>query len=72
MLKTYTDISGTHPTDTLIPEEARARAGAKNLSIACCKANFGKSLDIYYYFIFFTEDVKPSFRLFNSFYLAET
>ncbi|KKO96411.1 hypothetical protein THAR02_11488, partial [Trichoderma harzianum] len=69
--KTYTDMSGTHSTDALIPEEARARAGAKNPPVACRKANFGESLDTCCYFISFTEDVKPGFRLFNSSYPAE-
>jgi hypothetical protein len=38
MFKTYIDISGTYPIDVLILEEARVRAGAKLLLIACHKA----------------------------------
>ncbi|KKO96560.1 hypothetical protein THAR02_11336, partial [Trichoderma harzianum] len=59
-------LSGTHPTDALIPEEARVRARAKNLPAACRKAPFRESLDTYCYFISFKEDVKLSFKLFNS------
>ncbi|KKO96418.1 hypothetical protein THAR02_11481 [Trichoderma harzianum] len=70
--KTYTDLSGTHPTDALIPEEARVRAGAKNPPAACRKAPFGESPDTCCYFISFKEDVKPGFRLFSSSLPAET
>ncbi|PNP37330.1 hypothetical protein TGAMA5MH_10771 [Trichoderma gamsii] len=70
--KTYTDMSGTHSTDTLIPEEARVRAGAKELPVAVHKAPFGESLDTCCYFISFKEDVKPGFKLFNNSYPAET
>lgn len=69
--KTYTDMSGTHTTDTLIPEEARARAGSKEQPVAIHKAPFGESLDTCCYFISFKEDVKPGFRLFNNSYPAE-
>lgn len=65
VLKTYTDKSGTHSTDALIPEEARVRAGAKNLPTFCRKAPFGETPDTCYYFIAFGENVKAGFKLFN-------
>jgi hypothetical protein len=71
MLKIYTDISGTHITNTLILEEARARAGSKEQPVAIYKAPFRESLDMCCYFISFKEDVKPGFRLFNNSYPAE-
>jgi hypothetical protein len=71
MLKIYINIKGTYLIDMLILVKAYNRAGAKSLLIACYKALFKKSLDICYYFIFFKEDIKPSFRLFNNSYLAE-
>jgi hypothetical protein len=71
MLKTYTDIKGTYLIDVLILVKARNRAGAKSLLIAYYKAPFKESLNIYYYFIFFKENVKPGFRLFNNSYLAK-
>jgi hypothetical protein len=64
--KTYRDMSGTHPTDALIPMEARDRAGAKALPVACTKAPFGETLDTCCYFVSFQEDVKSGFKLFNS------
>lgn len=57
--------------DALILEEAYIKAGAKSLLIAYYKALFRESLDIYYYFIFFKENIKPRFRLFNNSYSAE-
>jgi hypothetical protein len=64
-------MSGTYMTDMLILEEARARAGSKEQPVAIYKAPFGESLDMCCYFIFFKEDVKPGFRLFNNSYPAE-
>lgn len=64
--KTFTDMSGTHSTDTLIPMEARDRAGAKELPVSCQKAPFGETMDTCCYFISFRENVKSGFRLFNS------
>lgn len=71
MSKTYTDMNGTHLTDALILKEAHIRAGAKEQPVAVHKAPFRESLDIYYYFLSFKEDIKPSFKLFNNLYPAE-
>jgi hypothetical protein len=71
VLKTYTDIKGTHSIDVLILVEACDRAGAKSLLIAYYKAPFKKSLNTCCYFISFKEDVKPGFRLFNNSYPAK-
>lgn len=40
--KTYTNMSGTHPTDALIPEEARARAGANEPPVYAKRPPLGK------------------------------
>ncbi|KAL7918250.1 Endonuclease/exonuclease/phosphatase [Trichoderma austrokoningii] len=69
--KSYTDLSGTHPTDDLIPEEARIRAGASRPVKSCKKAPFGETLETAGYFISFGEEVKPGFRLFGSSLTAE-
>jgi hypothetical protein len=57
--------------DALILKKARVRAGAKEQPVAVYKAPFRESLNIYYYFLSFKEDIKPSFKLFNNLYLAE-
>jgi hypothetical protein len=64
--KTYTDISRTHPTDTLIPEEAHVKAGAKSLPVVCRKAPFRESLNTCCYFISFKKDVRKGFKLFSN------
>lgn len=66
MLKTFTNISKTHFTNTLILIKIYNRAGAKELLVSCQKAPFKETLDIYYYFISFYKNIKNSFRLFNS------